>query len=140
MLFDSSMLLFARTMASDLNLQYREEKLETGWGPGIWFAIVAVIILAVLAAAFFVYKRSQKTGNEPRGLLMELCRAHRLNRGSRMLLNRLALAAELKQPAVMLVSPELFEATVDRVQSKTPLSIKENKCLAILRRRLFAIG
>jgi len=140
MLFNPSMLLFARTMASDLNLQYREETVETGWGPGIWFAIVAVVMAAVAVAALVIFKRSKKTGNEPRGLLMELCRAHRLNRGARLLLNRLALAAELKQPAVMLVSPELFEATVDRVQKKTPPSTKEDKCLAILRRRLFAIG
>lgn len=129
----------AETMMSDVSLRFREETVEQGWGTEIFFYLVPVLALLVAAAIYKFYNRPRRAINEPRRLLLQMCQAQRLPRKSLDLVDRISEAAELKQPTVMLVSPELFEATLRRAEAKKPLSARDQDAVAKLRHRLFAL-
>ena len=80
-----------------------------------WLIAVAVLaLLAVLGTGVWLTlhalaARRHHPCNDGMKLFLELCRAHQLDRASRRLLQRLANAHGLSQPAVLFVEPERYD-------------------------------
>jgi hypothetical protein len=83
------------------------------------FALV-LVLLAVFATALWLLQRVLAWRDRPPkrsmgALFRELCRAHRLSWRERLLLGRLARAAQVAPAARLFVEPELFDgAGADR--------------------------
>ena len=75
------------------------------------YLIGLVVLCAGIAAvvAYLKYNDFSKPCNDPNRLFRELCRAHGLDRGSRKLLQQLAMQTGLVQPAEVFLTPAVFE-------------------------------
>jgi hypothetical protein len=97
------------------------------------------IVLAVAVAAWFLTRvarreRHRRT-NSPRGLFLELCQAHELDRQSRKLLWRLATHGELSHPACLFLDPRRLDP--GQLPDLLPSQLQR---LANLREQLFSEG
>lgn len=76
-----------------------------------WFALMlaATSLLVLMAVTFCVQTYLRRRNASPRGLFLELCRAHRLTWPQRRLLWQLAESQNLAHPASVFVDPVCFE-------------------------------
>jgi hypothetical protein len=76
-----------------------------------WFALIlaAASLLVLMAVTFFVQAYLRRRNASPRGLFLELCRAHRLRWPQRRLLWQLAESQKLADPATVFLDPACFE-------------------------------
>ena len=99
----------------------------------IWGGLIALVVVAmILLSRHFSQKEPRRGRHNPHALFHELCRAHGLDRGTRRLLMRLAVANRLENPASVFLEPDQFarEQLPDKLRSKS-------KQYANLRDRLF---
>lgn len=79
-----------------------------------WIVLLVIGGIAALWIGLYVWdwlrKEDDPTPDVPNSLFIELCRAHRLERGERELLARLAEAQDLAQPALLFVQPAILTA------------------------------
>jgi hypothetical protein len=99
--------------------------------------MLLTIVLAVALAAWFLTRvarreRHRRT-NSPRGLFLELCQAHQIDRQSRKLLWRLAKHQEPSHPACLFLDPRRFES--GQLPELLPSQLQR---LVKLREQLFA--
>ncbi len=97
-------------------------------------ALVLVLVAAAIAAVVYVKKRNDFSQHcdDPQRLFRELSKAHNLDRASQRVLQRLADAAQLSQPAELFLQPALFES------SQLPQQLRgEEDRLLDLKERLF---
>ncbi len=132
-----SMVLLAETRMADVHLDYQEEAVSSGISVG-WFCAIPLAILAIAAAIYVVVNRTPKIINTPLGLLHELCQSHRINRRGRLLLEEIAEANVMDQPAVLFAGANLFEDAVREAGKKHRFDKRKEATLGMLRRRLFS--
>lgn len=128
--------LFAETLLTDISGRYQTEA-TTESGSDVAMIGVAVAIIALIAATIHFVVRQQKIENSPIGLLIELCRAHGINRAGTKLICEIAVRSGLQHPGVMMLSETNFAAAVESAQSKMKLDRGKTKTLSMVRRRLF---
>ncbi|MEM9826526.1 MAG: hypothetical protein AAF958_08045 [Planctomycetota bacterium] len=121
---------------SEVALQYREE--VAGGGGNYWALAIPVAALAIAGALYWLYQRGPAIVNTPDGMLHELCKAHGIGAGPRKLLEKIARAAELPQPAILFVSIDHFEQAVQAAAKRVRFERRAQSHLGMLRRRLFA--
>lgn len=95
--------------------------------------LVALLVTSIWLTLRAVTARRKQLCNDGTQLFLELCRVHQLDRASRRLLQRLAIAHDLKQPALLFVEPERYDS--DELAASWQSSQEK---LAALRDALFA--
>ena len=81
-------------------------------GSHVFTLITAAVFVAGAVFLLFRLARSNKKdfcSNSTAGLFRELCRAHRISASNRRLLQRLAAARGLDNPAILFVEPRHFK-------------------------------
>lgn len=129
--------LLGRTMMSEVSFEFREDTVDGGWSHAFWFSLIPIVAIGTALVIYRWFNQRNSEIYEPRGLLLELCREHELSRTVRIMLGRITSIAELSQPAVIMVSPELFEATIERASDRGGLKFGDGKRLEQLRQLLF---
>ena len=135
----SKTVLFADMVMSDVSLQFREEKIQRHWTEQLWFAVIPIIAIALALVIYQLARRRELPTNSRRGLLIDLCRVHRLNRCATQLVVRMADATENAQPATLFLGPEFFEAAVQKAQADGAINGEDDSTLKEMRHRLFAV-
>ncbi|TWT82263.1 hypothetical protein CA13_37250 [Planctomycetes bacterium CA13] len=131
--------LFAETRMAEISMQYRESTTSSG-NSTLW---IVVILVAVIAIVFFVYRfhiQGSMHQHCPNALLTELCGVHRLNRTGTKLVRTIATEAALAQPALMLLSEASFDAAVEKARKSSAIKPEQNAILTMVRRRFFEEG
>lgn len=130
------MLILAETRVTDLQARYQDQAVSDD-GPmmGLVLGAAAVIIIGGLVVRFMLSK--PRVDNSPIGLLNELCIAHGLSGAGRRLLNEIALAAGLPQPASIFLGQDHFESALKSAEGKMKWDGKKKNALGILQRHLF---
>ncbi|HEY2411607.1 MAG TPA: hypothetical protein VGI40_05170 [Pirellulaceae bacterium] len=110
--------------------------------PGDWsfgwaaVASIAAVALAIIVCLWTITKyfsaQRERNSNSPWQLFIDLCKAHKLSRRERRLLQRLAGQHPLDQPAMLFVEPSWFSA--DKIGPNCGCHFDE---LFRLRNRLF---
>jgi hypothetical protein len=110
--------------------------------PGDWsfgwsgIASIAAVSLAIIvcfwAISTYLSIQRQRNSNSPWQLFADLCKAHKLSRGERQMLQRLAGQHRLELPAMLFVEPSWYSV------EKIGLSWGHRDELDKLRQRLFA--
>ena len=129
--------LLAETHMAEVSLQYRED-VASNSASGAWYLLVPVVAIAIGASIYKLANRPPPIVNTPRGMLHEVCRAHRIGTAGRVLLERIAEEAELMHPATMLLGVTQFEAAVKNAGARIKYNRRQTTTLGMLRRRLFA--
>jgi hypothetical protein len=111
--------------------------------PGDWsfgwasIASIAAVSLAIIvcfwALSTYISAQRQRNSNSPWQLFADLCKAHKLSRRDRHMLQRLAGQHQLSQPAMLFVEPSWYSA--ERAGPSWADRLDE---LDELRQRLFA--
>lgn len=130
-------LLLAETLMSDVSLQFREEKQPEGWNVSILLVIVGVLVAVGVAVAYRIFMKSNSKAPSANGLFCELFDVHNLDRQARTLLDRVTEAAGLKQPAMMMVSTEFYDATVRKAYQKRKFRKSDQQKIVQIRKQLF---
>ena len=131
------MRLLAETHLAEVSLQYREETSQVDKS-GFWWLLIPVIAVGLGIAIYKWWDRPPAIVNTPRGMMLELCRAHHLGGRARRLLDRICEQADLEQPATIFVGTTQFEAAVQQAAKRRKFDRRDQITLAMLRRRLFA--
>lgn len=100
----------------------------------IFLAGLAVVLALVLLLSHWSSRRRQREFwcDSPKGMFHEFCRAHRLSRANRRLMQRLGMAREIENLGELFVEPETLDATT------LPLALKPADTeLRQLRHQLF---
>ena len=129
-------ILFAETHLAEVSLQYRDE--GTSSPSQLWFLLIPVLAIAIGCLIYRLHSRPAEAIDTPAGLLTEIAIAHGLRNRTIDLLHRIARAAELEQPATLLLNIEAFEATVNKATKRIRLDKRQQSDLGMIRRRLFA--
>lgn len=129
--------LVAETHLAEVSLQYRED-VATSSTSGFWYLLVPVVAIALGVSIYKIVNRPPPIVNTPHGMLLEVCRAHRIGTAGRTLLERIAEEAGLAHPATMLLGVTQFEAAVEKARPRIKYDRRQNSTLGLLRRRLFA--
>ena len=99
-----------------------------------WIVLLVIGGIAALWIGLYVWdwlrKAEEPAPDVATSLFVELCRAHRLERGERELLARLAGQRDLAQPAMLFVQPAILAEAAAGAMPEAPL-------LAGLAKRLF---
>ena len=126
----------AETSFADINVGYQEEVVSGGLP--IWiYAVIAMVIVAITVAVIAWRNQTPTILNTPLGMLHELCKAHRVNRQGRRLLEQMSEAASLANPATLFTGPEHLDACVKQTQNSIDYRSKHASTLSILRRKLY---
>lgn len=128
--------VFAETSIADVSLGYREEVVASGVPMWI-YAAVAIAFIAIGAAVYAWINRTPTILNTPLGMLHELCKAHRVNRRGRRLLEQMAEAASLDHPAILFAGPEHLESCIKQTQGRIDYKTEHASTLGVLRRKLY---
>jgi len=108
------------------------------WSFG-WAGVAAIaefalaIIVCLWALKTYISVQRERNSNSPWHLFLDLCKAHKLSRRERNLLQRLAQQYRLDQPAMLFIEPSWF--TVEKAGPGWNDQFDE---LHRLRQRLFA--
>lgn len=128
-------LVAQRDAWESLGARFSGEHAQLHWGD-LWALLGVMLVGAVFVLMLrWLYRLQQArlNSNDPRHLFADLCRAHRLGRKQRRLLEELAESAALTQPALVFVRADLFEEGQLVVPSE-----KEAEAYRQLTTRLFA--
>ncbi len=128
--------ILAETRVSDLSLAY-QEKVEAESIHGVWFLLIPFLVVGIAILCYKIADRAPMAVNTPTLMLHELCRAHGLSGGGRRLLERIADAAQLEQPASIFLGPQHFEAAVAEAEKTINYDQRHQNQLGMLRRTLF---
>ena len=129
-------ILLAETRVTDIGGRY-QQTLTNDVGPsGIAIVVMGILIAIAVGVGMFIF-RKPRIENSPAGLLNELCRAHGIHVAGSRLLNEIASAACLQHPAMMMLSPASFDATVEIGSLQLKLDKKKQKTIGLIRRQLF---
>jgi hypothetical protein len=95
----------------DMGSGFREKRESFNPSDLLWWLFVAAAVIAVfvVVASILAKQDKHRLFNSPRALFNALCKAHNLDRGSRMLLKQLAQAQQLTVPARMFLEPDRFD-------------------------------
>ncbi|TWU42833.1 hypothetical protein [Novipirellula artificiosorum] len=128
--------LIAETRMAEISMQYSETTVDSGMS-AIWLVLAAAILVGLVFAGYRVYRTHTQSLNCPKSLFVELCRAHRVNRAGTKMLQSIATASALEQPASLFLGESLFDAAV--TQAKETLRFKPEQIaqLSMIRRRFF---
>lgn len=127
----------AEAHLAEVSLQFREDAVSHG-ASGLWYLLIPVAAVAIALVIYRLANRPPAIVNTSRGMLHELCRVHRISNTGRLLLDRIAEAAELEQPATMFVGVTQFEAAVAAAGRHISYDQRQQAMIGMLRRRLFA--
>ncbi len=132
-----STFVLAVATVEELGRDYREQA-----GPGIaWMQLLWFLIpIALIAGCVVYYRKSERESadlSEADGLLAELYQAHQFTAVARSLCNRIADTCDLSDPAVMMVSPSVFEKAVGKANQSKSFTNRQNETLHWVRQRLF---
>lgn len=130
-------LLLAETRMAEVSLQYREESAHINKSE-FWWLLLPLIAVGIGLAIYKWWDRAPAVVNTPCGMLNELCRAHHLGRQECRMMEKIAEAAELEQPATMFLGRNQFEAAVKVARQRIKFDRRQTATLCVLRRRLFA--
>jgi hypothetical protein len=128
-------LLAQRSVLRDMGSGFRDRR-EMHWVDLLPWALVLGTVIAVLMliSRFMNRRDSRRLYSSPRRLFGTLCRAHALDRASCRLLQQLARANAIAQPAQLFLDPDYFLPT-----RLTPELLRHQAAVAALREKLFAI-
>ncbi len=73
--------------------------------------IIAICVTLLLVGRYFRRFERLKSYDSPPELFRELCRVHRLDWSTRLLLKRLAAEWEMTSPALLFIEPERFNTS-----------------------------
>ena len=76
----------------------------------MWFVVAAGALWAVLHYWNRYRDKILRRGDSPQSLFLELCRVHRMDRTEKSLLMQAVTAAQLDEPAVVFVNPQVLGA------------------------------
>jgi hypothetical protein len=128
--------MLAETRLTDIQSRYQSAAVaDEGSAVGLVMVAMTVVVLAGLFYHFVLRKPAIE--NSPIGLLSELCHAHGLSTAGRRLLNEIAVAAAVPQPATIFLGQANFDAAFQTAEPKLKWDSKKRKTLSILRRNLF---
>jgi hypothetical protein len=113
------------------------DRVATATESGQAWMLIPVVILAAVFGVYRLCNRLPSAVNTPAGLLTELCRAHGLKAAAGKLLHKVSRAAELPQPATMLMSVEGFEDAVASAGRRIRFNKSDQKVIAAIRRSVF---
>jgi hypothetical protein len=99
---------------------------------GLVTAAAAALFLMMLMIIRWIGARSARKIDDPRQLLAELCRAHRLSPFQRQLVTRIARQAGLAHPATVFVEPGVLESAMEAVRDP-----RAKRAIAALKGKLF---
>jgi hypothetical protein len=121
----------------ELGREYREQAGSgVAWTQLLWF----IIPIGLIAACVIYYRKSERLSNdlkEADGLLAELYESHQFTGAARSLCNRISDTCDLSDPAVIMVSPSVFEKAVSKARQVKPFSARQNETLDGVRQQLF---
>ncbi|TWU59021.1 hypothetical protein Poly51_18060 [Rubripirellula tenax] len=129
--------LLAETTMSDVSLNYREEVVPDGISM-FWYALIPIAITIVAGLIYQFADRPPAIVNTPLGMLHELCRVHRIKGKSRELLEAIAESAAIEHPAIMFLSANHLDETVEKAKKRMTFDKKQSSTLGMVRRRMFA--
>lgn len=129
-------ILLAETRVTDIGGRYQQTLTNDGGPSGIAIVAMGILIAIAVGVGMFIF-RKPRIENSPVGLLNELCRAHGIQRAGSRLLNEIASAAGLQHPAMMMLSPANFDATVETGSLRIKMDKKKRKTIGLIRRQLF---
>ncbi len=97
---------------TDLGRSFSRYSRRSGSLSENWFLVAVFVAIPVLWGALTYWdkyrKRHAPSGNNPKSLFLELCRAHTLSRADRSLLLKAAETRRLKQPAMVFIDPAIL--------------------------------
>ena len=128
--------LLGETHFAEVSLQYREQATSNNLSPW-WFCVVPIVTVLAAWGVYAFVNRTPKIVNTPLGLLHELCKAHRVGRRGRVLLEDIARTNAMNQPATLFAGSSLFEDAVSKAAKTLRYNKRQNATLGLLRRRLF---
>ncbi len=137
MITKSNLSLLAETRLGEVISNYREEAAPAGMS-GWWYALIPVAAIVISLVIYMLADRPPTIVNTPLGMLHELCRVHRIKGYSRTLLEEIAEAASMTQPATMFLGKDQFDEAVKLAKSKISFDKKQTSTLGMIRRRTFA--
>ncbi|MDR1291105.1 MAG: hypothetical protein LBK06_07890 [Planctomycetaceae bacterium] len=79
--------------------------------------LIALIVLGVLLERYLMY-RMKVTADSPSALFIELCAAHQLTRMERLLVERVAEAADINDPLPVFMEPKYLADAIDNLNFK----------------------
>jgi hypothetical protein len=103
-----------------------------------WLLAIPVVVLALAYGIYRLCNQMPATAHTPSGLLTELCRAHSLTGSTGNLLHKISRAAELSQPASLLMSAKGFDEAVSAASRRIRFGKSEKKAIATVRRSVFS--
>ncbi len=134
----SNLFILGVTRIEELGRAYREpEPAGVAWMQLLWLLVPALAIFASVIV-YRLYERAARSLIEADGLLDELFVAHQFPPAARQLCCKIADTCDLSDPAVMMVSPMLFEGAVRKASQSMTFGRQQRETLDWIRKRLFA--
>lgn len=118
----------------DMGSGFREKRESFEPTDLLWWVLVVAVVFAVFGAVGSILANQDKRRlyNSPRALFRTLCKAHNLDRSSRLLLRQMAYALKISIPARLFMEPDRFEP------ARLPLELRpQHEAIAALGKRLF---
>ncbi|QDT06612.1 hypothetical protein K227x_50230 [Rubripirellula lacrimiformis] len=128
--------LLAETHLTELADQYQDAVIEPGtsWW---WYAWIPATIILLGGLAMRFADQAPAITNTPLGMLRELCSTHRIKGKSRVLLEEIAVAAAIENPATILLNSRRFDEATAIAARRITLDTRQKALLGIIRRRVF---
>jgi hypothetical protein len=135
--FGFTLLASRSVIFRELGNGFREKREAFAPSDLLWWALAAIFILAAFGVLAKILSSQDKRRlyNSPAALFRELCKAHQLDRGSRVLLKQIAQTQRLSVPARLFLEVERFDAAKFEPSLRTQQAAIEQ-----LRQKLFAPG
>ncbi|TWU17583.1 hypothetical protein Pla52o_51390 [Novipirellula galeiformis] len=120
----------------DVALRYQDAAVETSDStPWVWIAAAVVTVSAIIA--WQVHRSAARNEHCEHSLFSELCRAHRIGNKGCKLLQSLATAASLEQPATLFLAEHHFDSALTVAKTKMKLNGDQLATIAMVRRCMF---
>ncbi len=106
-LLESTIILFGQNPFSHLGRNFRHGTSYNANEIAIFGVTALAIGVLIAIVSRYLNARDRRYCN-PKGLFVELCKAHGLSRGDAMLLRRIAKSQQVGQPAMLFLDPDRF--------------------------------